>query len=252
MRLEITHTIIRRGRRTVLEPGHVTAALPSALAVVGINGSGKSSLFMRLTDTLATAGSASVTLDGQRASVAYVPQTPALPGWLHAGHVAELCGLSFAALVDGMPGLHLSDIGREKASTLSVGQKQALAIALALGREADVTILDEPFSALDFRRRIGTLDMLRQWKNAGRAILLSSQSAADLVDLCDRFIVIRDGRYVFVGTRAELAGGADDALVEQQTPSGGHGHPDDRMVEQRLLELLTMPVPAMEMPRRSS
>jgi ABC-type multidrug transport system ATPase subunit len=244
--------------------------MPSALAVVGINGSGKSSLFMRLTDTLGTAGSASVTVDGQRASVAYVPQTPALPGWLHAGHVAELCGLPFAALVDAMPGLYLADIGREKASTLSVGQKQALTIALALGREADVTILDEPFSALDFRRRIGTLDMLRQWRDAGRAILLSSQSAADLVDLCDRFIVIRDGRYVFVGTRAELAGGAydasqraagtrcggseraEDTLVEQRTRSDARGHPDDRMIEQRLLELLTMPVPAMEVPTRNS
>jgi ABC-2 type transport system ATP-binding protein len=253
MRLEITHTVIRRGRRTVLEPGHLTAALPSAIAVVGINGSGKSSLFMRLTDTLAGAGSASMTIDGRRASVAYVPQTPALPGWLGAGHVAELCGLSFNALAAGMPGLHLAEIGREKAAALSVGQRQSLAIALALGREADVTILDEPFSALDFRRRIGTLDMLRQWKDAGRAILLSSQSAADLVDLCDRFIVIRDSRYVFSGTRAELAGnGADADPPRAVGRTGGHEHPDDRLVEQRLLELLTMPVPAMEVPNRTS
>jgi ABC-type multidrug transport system ATPase subunit len=253
MRLEITHTVIRRGRRTVLEPGHLTAALPSAIAVVGINGSGKSSLFMRLTDTLAGAGSASMTIDGRRASVAYVPQTPALPGWLGAGHVAELCGLSFDALAAGMPGLHLAEIGREKAAALSVGQRQSLAIALALGREADVTILDEPFSALDFRRRIGTLDMLRQWKDAGRAILLSSQSAADLVDLCDRFIVIRDSRYVFSGTRAELAGSRADADPPRAgSRTGGHEHPDDRLVEQRLLELLTMPVPAMEVPNRSS
>jgi ABC-type multidrug transport system ATPase subunit len=258
MRLEITHTVVRRGRRTVLEPGRLTAALPCAIAVVGINGSGKSSLFMRLTDTLAGVGSAAMTIDGRRASVAYVPQTPALPGWLGAGHVAELCGLSFDALAAGMPGLHLAEIGREKAAALSVGQRQALAIALALGREADVTILDEPFSALDFRRRIGTLDMLRQWKDAGRAILLSSQSAADLVDLCDRFIVIRDSRYVFVGTRAELAGSPADANPPRGgsrsggSRSGGREHPDDRRVEQRLLELLTMPVPAMEVPNRSS
>lgn len=253
MTLEINHTVVRRGRRPVLESGHVTAALPSAIAVVGINGSGKSSLFMRLTNTLAGVGSASMTIDGRRASVAYVPQTPAVPGWLGAEAVAELYGLSFSALVAGMPGLHLVEIGREKAAAMSVGQKQALAIALALGREADVTILDEPFSALDFRRRIGTLDMLRQWKDAGRAILLSSQSTADLADLCDRFIVIRDGRYVFVGTRAELAGiAADPDPSRAGNHAGGREHPDDRLIEQRLLQLLTMPVPAMEVPNRSS
>ena len=253
MKLEITHTVIRRGRRTVLESGHVMAALPTAIAVVGINGSGKSSLFMRLTDTLAGVGSASMTIDGRRASVAYVPQTPALPGWLRAGHMAELYGLSFDALVAGMPGLHLAEIGRERAAALSVGQRQALAIALALGREADVTILDEPFAALDFRRRIGTLAMLRQWKDAGRAILLSSQSAADLVDLCDRFIVIRDSRYVFIGTRAELVGTTAEADQPRTgSRSGGRARPDDTLVEQRLLELLTMPVPAMEVPNHSS
>jgi ABC-type multidrug transport system ATPase subunit len=164
-----------------------------------------------------------------------VPQVPALPGWLRVEHVAELCGLSFAALVDGMPGLHLADMARQKAAALSVGQKQVLAIALALGREADVTILDEPFSALDFRRRLGALDLLRQSAQAGRAVVLSSQSAADLVDLCARFIVIRDGRYVFNGTRTELAGNAND-----------------REVEQRLLQLLTMPLSAMEAPTRRS
>lgn len=253
MRLEITHTAIRRGHRTVLESGHVTAAMPAAIAVVGINGSGKSSLFMRLTDTLAGVGAASMTIDGRRASVAYVPQTPALPGWLGASHVAELYGLSFGALVAGMPGLHLAEIGRQKTAALSVGQRQALAIALALGREADITILDEPFSALDFRRRIGALHMLRQWKDVGRAILLSSQSAADLVDLCDRFIVIRDSRYVFVGTRAELAGSeAHAGPSREHSGTGRCVQPDDSLVEQRLLELLTMPVPAMEVPNRSS
>lgn len=233
MRLDIRHGAVRRGRRTVLEPGHFSFQLPAALAVVGINGSGKSSLFMQLTDALADRVSAAITIDGRRSSLACVPQVPALPGWLKADRIATMYGLELGVLMARMPGLHLDELASRKSRDLSVGQRQGLAIAIALGRNADVTLLDEPFSALDFRRRIGTLDLLRQHLAAGRTIILSSQSAADLVELCDRFAVIRDGRYVFNGTRAELAAGGDG-----------------REVEQRLLELLTMPLSAMEAPIR--
>jgi ABC-2 type transport system ATP-binding protein len=189
---------------------------PGALAVVGINASGKSSLFMQLTDTLSSRGSAAVTLDGRRATLAYVPQVPALPGWLRSENIARMYGLRFDELVDRMPGLHLTEIAQLRASILSVGQRQAFAIALALGRDADVTLLDEPFSALDFRRRPGALELLRQQRDAGRAIVLSSQSASDLVALCNHFVVIRDGRYIFDGRRTELAGGHDDRQVEER------------------------------------
>lgn len=233
MTLEITHGAVRRGRRTVLEAGHITAAVPSAVGIIGINGSGKSSLFMQLTDTLASRGSAAIRLSHRPATLAYVPQVPALPGWLRVEQVADLYGLRYGILVEAMPGLYLSEIARQRASALSIGQRQALVIALALGRHADATLLDEPFAALDFRRRIGVHELLRQRCDEGGAILLSSQAAADLIGLCDRFAVIRDGIYVFNGSRTEL---------------GGHG--DDSELEKRLLQLLTMPVPTMEVPLR--
>lgn len=232
--LEIRHGAVRRGRRTVLEAGHVAFDARAGLAVVGINGSGKSSLFMQLTDTLAARGSAAITIDGRRASLAYVPQVTALPGWLGADGIAGMYGLELDELVDRMPGLHLTELAKRQVWQLSVGQRQALAIAVALERNADVTLLDEPFSALDFRRRLGTLELLRQRLDAGSGIVMSSQSAADLIELCDRFVVIREGRYVFNGRRSDLAAGADE-----------------RGIEQRLLELLTMPVPAMEAPTPS-
>lgn len=229
--LDIAHGAVRRGRRDVLEAGHIAFELPAGLAIVGINGSGKSSLFMQLTDSLATRGAAAITIDGRPASLAYVPQVPALPGWLQAERVAGMHGLEFDDLIGRMPGLHLSEVAKQQVSKLSVGQRQALAIAVALGRNADVTLLDEPFSALDFRRRLGTIELLREQVAAGRGVILSSQSAADLIEICDRFAVIRDGCYVFNGRRSDLAAGANE-----------------RGVEQRLLEILTMPVPAMEAP----
>ncbi|MBR9991397.1 MAG: ATP-binding cassette domain-containing protein [Gemmatimonadetes bacterium] len=224
MTLDIRHDAIRRAGRTVLEAGSITVGAPAALAIVGINGSGKSSLFMQLTDTLSSRGSAVVTLDGRSATLAYVPQSPGLPDWLRTERIADMYGLAFDALVDAMPGLHLAEIAGQRASTLSLGQRQVLAIAIALGRDADVTFLDEPFSALDFRRRLGTMELLRERRDAGRGVVLSSQAASDLIELCDRFVVLRDGRYIFNGRRQDLAADADV-----------------REVELRLLHLLTMP-----------
>jgi ABC-2 type transport system ATP-binding protein len=233
--LDIRHSEVRRGGRTVLKAGRMTVAAPVALAVVGINGSGKSSLFMHLTDTLTSRGGASIRLRGRHPTIAYVPQVPGLPSWLDAEQTAALYGLRFGDLVDDLPGLHLAEIAGPRLSRLSTGQRQVLAIALALGRDADLTLLDEPFSALDFRRRLGTLDLLRERRDAGRAIVMSSQSAADLTEVCSHFVVIRDGRYIFDGRGMELAGDADP-----------------RRIEQRLLQLLTMPVSAMEAPPQES
>lgn len=234
MRLEISQGGVRRGGRQVLEAWHTTVELPGALAVVGINGSGKSSLFMELADTLMSRGHASITLDGEPVSLAWVPQTAALPRWLRCHDVARIYGLSFDTLLQQMPGLHLDELIGRRVSSLSVGQQQALAIAVALGRDADVTLLDEPFSALDYRRRIGAMELLRSRRDDCRGIVMSSHAASDLVDICGRFLLLRDGRCIFDGTRADLA------------PDGC-----DRTVERSLLDLLTLPAPAMEVPARA-
>src|SRR5690606_37892785 len=92
--LRIEHVQVRRGRSRVLEPGGITASAPAAIGVVGINGSGKSSLFMHLADVLlASRSGSSIRIDGRPASVAYVPQHPALPGWLTPREVARVYGL---------------------------------------------------------------------------------------------------------------------------------------------------------------
>jgi ABC-type multidrug transport system ATPase subunit len=221
-RLHVRHGPIRRGRHLVLEAAAFEVALPAVIGVVGINGSGKSSLFMALAGVLRRGRVAPTLLvRGEPATVAYVPQSPALPEWLTVEGACRLYGTGFGMLQSEMPGLYLHELAGRRVHALSGGQRQALAIALALARAADVTLLDEPFSALDFRRRIGALALLRDWKqdHPGRAVLLASQSSADLADLCGHYAVLRDGRYVFRGSRERL------------TPDAGD-------IERRLLHLL--------------
>jgi ABC-2 type transport system ATP-binding protein len=220
--LVIRHDRIRRGRRTVLEAARFAVPAPASIAVVGVNGSGKSSLFLHLCGLLLRQPApAELHLGAHRPTLALVPQEPALPAWLSVGATAALYGAEFNALLERHGALHLDELKERRVGDLSAGQRQTLAVVLAMSRNANLTLLDEPFSALDFRRRIGLLDLLRERRASGGSFMLSSQAAADLAEVCDYFIVLRAGRVVFQGPRAELAAG------------------DLRDVETRLLELLT-------------
>jgi ABC-type cobalamin/Fe3+-siderophores transport system ATPase subunit len=214
--LDIRHDAVHRGRHAILEPGHIGVPAPASVAVVGINGSGKTSLFMQLSDTLAGGrGRSTVRVSNRAASLVYVPQVPALPGWMRVRDLAH----SFRVptdFVETMPQLLLHEFADRRVNQLSIGQRQALAIALALARRADLTLLDEPFSALDFRRRVGALQLLREHHGRGHSILLSSQSAADLAGACNHYVVIRDGRYVFNGTARQLSPEEGIDQIERQ------------------------------------
>ena len=214
--LDITHDVVRRGSRAVLQPGRISVVGPAAIAVVGVNGSGKSSLFMHLSDMLRSGRRASILVGGRPASLALVPQLPAMPGWLRVTAMTAAFGIGYDELSDSMPGLLLHEFARAYVHQLSIGQRQALAVALALGRRAHVTLLDEPFSALDFRRRLGALQLLRDHVARGGSVVLSSQSAADLAGVCSHFVVIRDGRYVFNGPAATLSTAGTLEQLEQR------------------------------------
>lgn len=221
--LDIRHAPVMRGRNAVLEAGQIAAPLPAVVGVVGINGSGKSSLFMHLGGNLLNGQPPHIRMGGGPVRVATMPQEPALPGWLYPAQVARLYGCRFDDLLIDMPGLHLEEVESRRVRQLSVGQRQALAAAITMQQKADLTLLDEPFAALDFRRRIGLLDLIAKRSQDSRsAVMLSSQSAADLVSVCDHFVVIHQGRYAFAGPRGQLA--------TDNTPDG---------IERRLLELLT-------------
>jgi ABC-2 type transport system ATP-binding protein len=210
----------------VLQGGTIETALPAAVAIVGVNGSGKTSLFLHLCDALLRRKrQAELQVGSGQVRIAFAPQAPALPDWLTPAGAAALYGLDFDQVHAELPGLHLDEIAGKRFGSMSVGQQQALGVALAVGRDANLLILDEPFSALDFRRRIALIDALAAWKArpGDRALLLSSQNASDLVELCEYFVVLRDGRYVFNAPRDELVGGAIDA----------------RTAERKLLRLLT-------------
>lgn len=94
---------------------------------------------------------------------------------------------------------------------LSVGQQQRLEILKALYRNADLLILDEPTAVLTPQEVVGLFEMVRQLTSEGKTVIFISHKLAEIMEICDRCTVLRQGRMVAtvdvkdVKNREELA-----------------------------------------------
>lgn len=91
---------------------------------------------------------------------------------------------------------------RQKVERLSGGQRQAVAIARATAFDAKVIIMDEPTAALSVAAIDKVLELVRELKAQGASIIIISHRLEDIYRVCDRLIVLRQGRKV-CDTRVE-------------------------------------------------
>jgi ABC-2 type transport system ATP-binding protein len=84
--------------------------------------------------------------------------------------------------------------------TLSGGQMQRLALALALVNDPELVFLDEPTTGLDPQARRGLWDVVRQMKGEGRTVILTTHYMDEAEVLCDRLAIIDQGRLLTEGT----------------------------------------------------
>lgn len=85
---------------------------------------------------------------------------------------------------------------RMKMSQLSGGQRQAVAVGRAVEWSRDIVLLDEPTAALGVEQSATILGLIRRLAETGIAVVLISHNMQDVVDVCDRAIVLRHGRKV--------------------------------------------------------
>ena len=98
--------------------------------------------------------------------------------------------------------LELTDLGGkrdEMVESLSRGMQQRLGLARALVHDPKVLILDEPASGLDPRARIEIRELLKELKNMGKTILISSHILSELEELCNKIGIIEKGVLLFSG-----------------------------------------------------
>ncbi|MFH8384542.1 ABC transporter ATP-binding protein [Kitasatospora sp. NPDC018058] len=92
----------------------------------------------------------------------------------------------------------------KKGRSYSKGNRQKVAIVAALASDAELLLLDEPTSGLDPLKEVVFQDVVRQAKEQGRTVLLSSHILDEVEKLGDRVSIIRQGRVVQTGTLGEL------------------------------------------------
>lgn len=184
-------------------------------ALVGPNGAGKTTLLHLAVGLLAPTGGEIRVFGrplGRRgadlARVAFVAQDKPLFG---SFTVAEM--LRFAQATN--PGFDLAaareriaeaDIDpRQRAGRLSGGQRTLVALALALGKRAELLLLDEPLAELDpLARQQVQGALMAAVAETGATVVLSSHFLAELVDTCDHLLLLNRGRLQLAGDIEEL------------------------------------------------
>ena len=219
--IEVEHLTKRYGAHTAVDDISFTVEDGCIYGLLGPNGAGKSTTMNILTGYLsATAGTVKVAghdiaeepLEAKKA-IGYLPEQPPLYPEMtvqeYVLFVAELKGVKQkkdrAAMVETAMGrTGLQPVQNRLIRNLSKGYRQRVGIAAALLGEPKVIILDEPTVGLDPAQVIEIRGLIR---DLGRThtVILSSHILSEVQTVCDRVLIISEGKLAAQGTPEELA-----------------------------------------------
>ena len=129
---------------------------------------------------------------------------PHLNGLENLGLYARIYGLPMTKPQEVLESVGLGEDSKKAASTLSRGMSQRLALARAILYGPKLLFLDEPTSALDPRTARGICQLLRQLRDDGATIFLTTHNMDEALKLCDRVALLHEGKIVEQGPPEEL------------------------------------------------
>ncbi len=194
----------------------------TSVALVGRNGAGKSTTMRVLAGVLpASSGSVIVAgIDasrdpaGVRAAVGYCPDVggliPRATPWEHLQLAARLRGMSGwePRARDLLERFDLAAAADRVTSGFSHGMGRRLSVVLAVFHSPRLLLLDEPFDGVDPLGVDATLDLVREVRATGAAVLVSTHLLHLAVEACEEAVVLRGGRVVGAAPASELTGEA--------------------------------------------
>jgi neutral amino acid transport system ATP-binding protein len=207
------------------------------VTVIGPNGAGKSTLAKTIFGLL-TPHTGTITFNGENITgwksnqivqrgMCYVPQIanvfPSLTIEENLEMGAFVRNIPLKPLKDKIYTMfpRLSDRRRQRAGTLSGGERQMLAMGKALMLEPSLLLLDEPSAALSPILVTQVFEQIKQINQSGTAIVLVEQNARKALEMADRGCVLESGRDAITGLGLELL---NDPKVAELYLGVGKGH----------------------------
>lgn len=179
-------------------------------ALVGINGSGKSTLFKTIMG-LVKPSKGKVTLNDnpiqqalKQNMIAYVPQTEEVD-WNFPVLVSDVVMMGrygkmgffripskrdHEVVEASLERVGLSGLGHRQIGELSGGQKKRVFLARAMAQEGTVLLLDEPFTGVDVKTENAIIELLRNLREEGHLVLVSTHNLGSVPEFCDHVILI--------------------------------------------------------------
>jgi len=210
----------RYGSATVVKGISFAVARGEIFGLLGPNGAGKTTTILMLLGLSDISDGTARVLDHDpvreplavKRRVGYLPDQVGFYDNLTAAdnlrYIARLIGLSREErqekIVAALAHVGLADVIDKRVGTFSRGMRQRLGLAEILMKDAQVAILDEPTSGLDPQVTVELLDIIRDLKQRGVSVLLSSHLLARVQSVCDRVALFNEGNIALMGTVSEL------------------------------------------------
>lgn len=231
--IQVEQLTKRFGDRAAIDNVSFQVNKGEVVGFLGPNGAGKSTTMRILTGCIgassgrALIGGRDVLEDpqGVKGQIGYLPEVPPLYGSMTIGDyvafAAKLKGVSDAvgAAEKVMHKVGLHKVKHRVIDHLSKGYRQRVGIAQAMVHDPAVLVLDEPTSGLDPAQRKEIRDLLAELAGGERTVILSTHVLAEIEAICERVIIINEGRIVAMDSIENLAAGLNQVRIRVARPS---------------------------------
>jgi manganese/iron transport system ATP-binding protein len=204
-------TVTYRNGHTALWNASFEIPRGTVTALVGVNGAGKSTLFKAIMGFVPTAAGeirilGKTVREALKANlVAYVPQAeevdwdfPVLVEdvvmmgrYGHMGLLRRPKRADYVAVDDALNRVNMQEFRHRQIGELSGGQRKRVFLARALAQDGQVILLDEPFTGVDVNTEDQIIALLRELRDEGRVMLVSTHNLGSVPEFCDRTVLVK-------------------------------------------------------------